>query len=98
MKTTIKQREIDCATSHLPEWLEEFTDNLQDAVVPAPANTSDDSDSERPAKVASRKHSFTLTSQKTEIAKSANEPKLQGLFPGSELVKRYLEYKMLVTL
>ena len=41
----------------LPEWLEELTDNLNDTEVPAPANTSQDSDSERPRKVALRKHS-----------------------------------------
>ena len=35
----------------------EFTDNLEDTEVPELANTSHDSDSERLAKVASRKHS-----------------------------------------
>ena len=40
----------------LPEWLEEFADNLEYTEVPALANTSHDSDSERPTKVASRKH------------------------------------------
>ena len=44
----------------LPEWLEEFADNLEDREVPAPAHISQDSDSERPTKVASksRKHSI----------------------------------------
>ena len=42
----------------LSEWLEEFTDNLEDTEVPSPANTSHDPDSERPAKVVSRKHSI----------------------------------------
>ena len=41
-----------------PQWLEVFTDNLEDAEVPALANTSQDSDSERPAKVATMKHSI----------------------------------------
>ena len=36
----------------------EVTDNLEDAEVPALANTSHDSDSERPTKVASRMHSI----------------------------------------
>ena len=44
----------------LPEWSEEFTENLEDTEVPAsrdtPANTSQDSDSERPTKVVSKKH------------------------------------------
>ena len=42
----------------LPEWLEEFTDNLEDAEMPAPAHISHDTDSERPTTVASRKHRF----------------------------------------
>ena len=44
----------------LPEWLEEFTDNLEDTKVLAPAHISQDSDSERPTKVVSksRRHSF----------------------------------------
>ena len=42
----------------LPEWSEEFTDNLEDTEVPALANTSQDSDSERPTIVASREHSI----------------------------------------
>ena len=42
----------------LPEWLEEFTDNLEDTEVHAPAHISQDSDSERRSKVVSksRKH------------------------------------------
>ena len=44
----------------LPEWLEEFTDNQEDTELPVSAHISQDSDSERPAKVASksRKHSI----------------------------------------
>ena len=40
----------------LAEWLEEFTDNLEDTEMPAPAHISHDTDSERPTKVASKKH------------------------------------------
>ena len=40
----------------LPEWLEEFTDNLEGTEVPALAGTSHESDSERLTKVAPRKH------------------------------------------
>ena len=49
----------DCLRD-LPEWLEEFTDNLEDTVMPVPAYSSRDSDSDRPTKVVSklRKHSF----------------------------------------
>ena len=46
----------------LPDWNEEFAENLEDKEVPTlrdtPANTSQDLDSERPTKVVSRKHSI----------------------------------------
>ena len=73
----------------LPVWLQEFTEKLEDTDVPAPANTSHDSDSEHLAKVATRKHSIFLTSQKTAIAKFASEPRRQGLLAGSALAKQY---------
>ena len=38
-----------------------------------------------------------LTSRKTEIAKYAREPRLQGFLPGTALEKQYLEQKTLVT-
>ena len=53
-------RNSDDRVRELPEWLEEFTDNLEDTEVHAPAHISQDSDSERPTKVlsTSRKHSI----------------------------------------
>ena len=80
-------RDSDDRLRDLREWLEEFTDNLED------------SDSERPTKVAStsRKHSLILTSQRTEIAKSAWEPKWQGLLAEDALAKLNFEQKSLVT-
>ena len=77
----------------LPEWLEEFTDYLENAEVPALANISEDSDPERPAKVATRKHSIFLTSRKTDTVKAAREPRLRGLLAGSALAKQYLGQK-----
>ena len=57
----------------LPHWSVEFAENLEDkeepAVMDTPANTSQDSDSERPAKVVSRKHSIHIPER----------PKLQNL-------------------
>ena len=71
---------------HLPEWLEDFTENLVVEGVSAsrdtPASTS--RDSEPPRKVVSRKH---------EIAKYAREPRLQGLLAGNALVMQYFEPK-----
>ena len=42
----------------LRQWLEEFTRNLEDTEMPAPAHISQDSDSELPTKLASKKPSF----------------------------------------
>ena len=54
----------NCNGERIPEWLEDFTENLEIAEVLSPANTSQDSDLERPVKMASRKHSiFTHFSQ-----------------------------------
>ena len=52
-------RDSDDRLRDLLEWLEEFTDNQEDTEVHAPAHYSQDSDSERPAKLVSntRKHS-----------------------------------------
>ena len=56
LRTTIKQREIDLRD--LPEWMEEFRDNLEDTDVLAPTHISYYSDSEGPMKVAPRKRSY----------------------------------------
>ena len=53
-------RDSDGRLRDLPEWLEEFTDNLEDTEMSVPAHMSQDSDSERPTNVVSksRKHSI----------------------------------------
>ena len=89
--TTMAQRETDCET--IQKWSEECTENLKDTEVPPPAHNSHDSDSERPANVASRKYSILLTSQKDRNC----EPKLQGLLAEDALAKQCLEQKSLVT-
>ena len=66
-------RDADDPLAVLPEWLEEFTDNLEDTELHAPAHISQDSDSEHPTKVVENQGStvFILTSQK--------KPKLRSL-------------------
>ena len=46
------------SSEDLPEWLEDFTENLEIVEMPAAAHISHGSDSERPARVVSRKHSI----------------------------------------
>ena len=57
----------------LQEWFEEFTENLEDTEVPAPAHISHDSDSERPQKWQAGSTVFCVISPKIEIAKHACE-------------------------
>ena len=55
-------------------------------------------DPEPPPKVVSGKHTaFILTSRRTEIAKSAEEPKLQGLPAESAPAPKYTAQEILVT-
>ena len=93
-------RDADDRLRDLPGWLDEFTDNLEDTEVQAPAHISQDSVSERPTKVWYPNQGstvFILTSQKTEIAKSACEPKSQGLLAEDALAKLYLGHESLAT-
>ena len=64
IKTKTKNKEDKEAAGNslrdLPEWLEEFTDNPEETEVPAAANISPESDSERPTEVAARKHSIYI--------------------------------------
>ena len=101
LKHKIENKENKMAAGNrlrdLPEWLEEFTDNFQDAEVPASANIIHDSDSEHPTKVASRKHRISTHFQKNKIAGSATEPRSQSVLAEGELAKQYLGQKSLVT-
>ena len=64
--TTMRQRKN--RLRDLAEWLEEFTDNLEDTEMPAPAHISHDTDSERPTKVASKKHRiFTQSPERRKL-------------------------------
>ena len=62
-KTKNKNKNNSQASSNrvrdVPDWLQELTENLEDTEVPAlrdtPANTTQDSDSERPIEVVSSK-------------------------------------------
>ena len=75
MRTTIKQREIDCSTSQSGQ--RSSQDNLEDTEVPPLANTSNDSDSERLVKVAARKHSIeTHFPKRPKVQSMQKDPRL----------------------
>ena len=78
--TESDKMERDDQSQDVPEWLQNFTENLEDPEIPAPAHISrEDSDSEHPTKVVEKSKLgsvvFIFTSQKTEIAKYACGPK-----------------------
>ena len=54
MRIALKNRDSDNRWRDLPEWLDEFTDNLEDTEMHAPAHSCQDSDSERAGKVVSK--------------------------------------------
>ena len=68
--------------SDIPDWLQEITENLVHERVPehrySHASSSHESSLEHPRKVAPGNHSIFFTCRKTEIARSARGPKLQG--------------------
>ena len=53
-------RDSDDRLRDLPERLEEFTKNLEDTQVHAPAHISQDSDSERPTKAVSKSRQHSI--------------------------------------
>ena len=62
----------------LLEWLEEFTEIFEDTEVPATAHISRDSDSERPTKVANRKHSIYVHFPKDRHSEICLRTKMTG--------------------
>ena len=82
----------------LPEWSEEFTENLVDESVPAhrdaPASSSRESSSEPRGKVVLGEHSIYTHFPKDrncDIWRFASEPKLQGLLAENALALPHLE-------
>ena len=93
--TTIKQREIDCATSRSGWRSSQRISKIQKRQHSQTLLMTQIRNVPRMWHPGSTV--FIFTSQKTDIAKSASEPRLQGLLAGSELVKQYLGQNNLVT-
>ena len=92
------------ASSEIPEWLQEFRENLVDDRVPEHRD-SDASSSHEPSLEPTPTRDvgnwestvFILTSRKTEIARSVRGPKLQGHRAEDASAEPYLVQKILVT-
>ena len=96
-ETTIERRNL-CDDSEIPEWLQEFRENLVDDVIPLQGGSRASSSHEASLEPITKrredlgKHNvYTHFFTKTEIAKSVNGPKLQGPHAEDAMAKPYLE-------
>ena len=97
-----EQVRVDPCHSDIPEWLQEFRENLVDDRVPerrdSPASSHELSFESTPARSADLGNTvFILTSLKTEIARSVRGPKKQGPRAEDALAEPYLVPQILVT-
>ena len=89
--------------SEIPEWLQEFRENLVDDENPFQGDSHASSSPEVSLEPTTKrredlgKHSVFLISLKTEIARSVKGPKLQGHHAEDAMAKPYLVLKTLVT-
>ena len=102
-KTHKKEPQIDRGNkscSDIPEWLQEFRENLVDDRVPERRDSHSSSSHELSLEPTPTRDvriwvntMFILISLKTEIAKSVRGPKLQGPRAEDAMAKPYLEQK-----
>ena len=89
--------------SEIPEWLQEFRENLVDDEIPLQGGSHASSSHEVSLEPTTKRREiwvnimFILISLKTEIARSASGPKLQGLRAEDAKAKPYLELTISVT-
>ena len=103
-KETPMERRNPC-DSEIPEWLQEFRENLVDDEIPVQGGSHASSSHEVSLEPTPKKRDvriwvntmFILISLKTEIARSVNGPKLQGPHAEDAMAKPYLEPQILVT-
>ena len=104
-ETTIERGDPLCSDdSEIPEWLQEFRENLVDDEIPIQGGSHASSSHEASFRADHKEDvrfwvntMFILISLKTEIARSASGPKLQGLHAEDAKAKPYLELTILVT-
>ena len=101
-ETTIERGNL-CDDSEIPEWLQEFRENLVDDEIPLQGGSHASSSHEASLEPTTKrredlgKHNVHTHFLRTEIARSASEPKLQGLRAEDAKAKPYLELTILVT-
>ena len=91
------------SSSEIPEWLQEFRENLVDDGVPGHRDSHASSSHEVFLEPTCKRRGvgvrtvFILISLETEIARSASGPKLQGPHAEDAMAEPYLVLKILVT-
>ena len=101
-KETTIERGSPC-DSEIPEWLQEFRENLVDDEIPLQGGSHASSSHEVSSEPTTKrredlgKHNVHIHFPKTEIARSVNGPKLQGPHAEDAMAKPYLEPQILVT-
>ena len=102
-ETTIERGDPLCSDdSEIPEWLQEFRENLVDDEIPLQGGSHTSSSHEASLEPTTKrsedlgKHNVH-THLKTEIARSVNGPKLQGPHAEEAMAKPYLELTTSVT-
>ena len=89
--------------SEIPEWLQEFTENLVDDEIPLQGGFHASSSHEVSLEPTTKRREDSVNtvlkfiSLKTEIARSVKGPKLQGHHAEDAMAKPYLELQILVT-
>ena len=103
-ETTIKRGDpLISDDSEIPEWLQEFRENLVDDEIPLQGGSHASSFHEASLEPITKrredlgKHNVHTHFPETEIARSARGPKLQGLRAEDTKAKPYLELTILVT-
>ena len=97
-ETTIERGDPLCSNnSEIPEWLQEFRENLVDDEIPLQGGSRASSSHDTSLEPITRrredlgKHNVHTHSLKTEIARSASGPKLQGHHAEDAMAKPYFE-------
>ena len=93
-ETAIKWR--NPLDSEIPEWLQESKENLVDYEIPLQGGSQVSSERTTKRREDLVNTVFSLISQKTEIARFVNGPKLQGPHAEDAMAKPYLEPQILV--
>ena len=95
-ETTIERRNL-CDDSEIPEWLQEFRENLVDDEIPLQGGSHASSSHEASLDPVFKRredlgnHNVHTHFLKTEIARSVNGPKLQGPHAEDAMAKPYFE-------